>query len=248
MGARNGARWTAGTAGMAATRGVGGAGTMQGQGFGYDTGSDDASRGSRRPRSPSRRPRKPRDSGPEGPHSDGRCGSRRRCLSSVGVGGRGSAFACNLRLGLLWGVIDVDDGCLVGLHDSRGYPRCAMVTRGEWLRRYAQTLDMRRPVAGPGGPLHGSPTAPGDGRLPGGGRGRCCLSASEVPDQSAADGPPLLAITLPDWGVPPGPPVPIPWAKWDGQHGEALDTDVPDDCASDGGVTGTELWHFRHGG
>ena len=37
------------------------------------------------------------------------------------------------------------------------------------------------------------------------------------------DGPPLLAITLPDWGVPPGPPVPIPWAKWDGRHGEILD-------------------------
>ena len=53
-------------------------------------------------------------------------------------------------------------------------------------------------------------------------------------------GPPLLAITLPDWGVPPGPPVPIPWAKWDGQHGEVLDADVPDDCASDGGFTGTE--------
>ena len=57
---------------------------------------------------------------------------------------------------------------------------------------------------------------------------------------SAAGGPPLLAITLPDWGVPPGPPVPIPWAKWEGRHGEVLDTDVPDDCASDGGVTGTE--------
>ena len=49
-----------------------------------------------------------------------------------------------------------------------------------------------------------------------------------------------MAITLPDWGVPPGPPVPIPWAKWEGRHGEVLDTDVPSDCASDGGVTGTE--------
>ena len=108
----------------------GGRGWYQGQGSGYDTGSDDASKGSRRPRSPSRRPRRPRDSGPEEPHSDGRGGSRRRRLSSVGVGGRGSAFACNLRLGLLGGVTDVDGGCLVGLHDSRGYPRCAMVMRG----------------------------------------------------------------------------------------------------------------------
>ena len=65
-------------------------------------------------------------------------------------------------------------------------------------------------------------------------------AVGDGPDLSAADGPPLLAITLPDWGVPPGPPVPIPWAKWEGQHGEVLDTDVPDDCASDGGVTGTE--------
>ena len=81
----------------------GGRGWYQDQGFGYDTGSDDASRGSRRPRSPSRRPRRPRDSGPDEPRSDGRGGSRRRCLSSVGVGGRGSAFACNLRLGLLGG-------------------------------------------------------------------------------------------------------------------------------------------------
>ena len=66
------------------------------------------------------------------------------------------------------------------------------------------------------------------------------LSSSGTADQSVAGGPPLLAITLPDWGVPPGPPVPIPWAKWEGRHGEVLDTDVPDDCASDGGITGTE--------
>ena len=218
----------------------GGRGWYQDQGYGYDTCSDNASRSSRRPCSPSRRPRRPLDSGPDDPRSDGRGGSRRRCLSSVGVGGRGSAFACDLRLGLLGGVIDVDNGCLVGLHDSRGYPRCAMVTRGEWLRRYELTLDAGGPVAGPGGPPHGYPATPVDSRFPGGGRGRCGPSPSGAPGLSAADGPPLLAITLPDWGVPPGPPVPIPWAKWEGQHGEVLDTDVPDDCASDGGVTGTE--------
>ena len=118
----------------------GGRGWYQEQAYGYDTGSDDASRSSRRPRSPSRRPRRPRDSGPDDPRSDGCGGSRRRCLSSIGVGGGGSAFACDLRLGLLGGVIDVDDGCLVGLLDSRGFPRAAMVTRGEWLRRY-ETAD-----------------------------------------------------------------------------------------------------------
>ena len=191
----------------------GGRGWYQGQGNGYDTGSDDASRGSRRLRSPSRRPRRPRDSGPEGPRSDGRGGSRRRCLSSARTGGGGSAFACNLRLALLGGVINVDDECLVGLHDSRGYPRCGIITRGGWLRRFEQTLDMRGPVAGPGGPLHGSPSAPGDGRLAGGSREHCGLSPSGAPDQSVTGGPPLLAITMPDWGVTPGPPVPIPWAN-----------------------------------
>lgn len=79
----------------------GGRGWYQGRGSDYDTGSDDASRGSRRPRSPSRRPRRPRDSGPEEPRSDGRGGSRRRCLSSAGAGGGGSVFACILRLCLL---------------------------------------------------------------------------------------------------------------------------------------------------
>ena len=74
--------------------------------------------------------------------------------------------------------------------------------------------------------------------MAGGGCEHYGLSSSGTTDQSVAGGPPLLAITLPDWGVPPGPPVPIPWANWDGRHGEVLDTDVPDDCASDGGVTG----------
>ena len=128
----------------------GGRGWYQEQAYGYDTGSDDASRGSRRPRSPSGRPRRPSDSGPDDSRSDGRGGSRRRRLSSVGVGGGSSAFACDLRLGFLGGVTDVDDGCLVGLHDSRGFPRSAMVTRGEWLRRYQLTTDEGGPVADTG--------------------------------------------------------------------------------------------------
>ena len=81
----------------------GGRGWWQDRAYGYDTGSDDASRSSRRPRSPSGRPRRPRDSGPDDTRSDGRGGARRRRLSSVGMGGGGSAFACDLRLGLLGG-------------------------------------------------------------------------------------------------------------------------------------------------
>ena len=50
----------------------------------------------------------------------------------------------------------------------------------------------------------------------------------------------MLAITLPDWGDPPEPPAPVPWAKWGGGHGDVLDTDVPSDCDSDGAVTHTE--------
>ena len=120
----------------------GGEGWHQGRESDYDTGSDGGSRGSRRPRSPSRRPRRPREWGPDERRSDGRGGSRRRCLSSVERGGGGSAFARFFRLGLLGEVIDVEDGCLVRLHDSRGYPGCGVVTRGEWLRRYTQMLDI----------------------------------------------------------------------------------------------------------
>ena len=212
----------------------GGRGWHQEQAYGYDTGFDDASRGSRRPRSPSGRPRRPRDSGPDGSHSDGRGGSRRRRLSSFDVGGGSSAFACDLRLGLRGGVIDVDDGFLVGLHDSRGFPRSAMVTLGEWFRRYQLTADEGGPVADTGAPPRGLLAPLVDGRPSDG------LLPSGPPVLPAAGGSPLLAITLPDWGVPPGPPIPIPWAKWEGRHGEVLDTDVPSDCASDGGVTGTE--------
>ena len=73
--------------------------------------------------------------------------------------------------------------------------------------------------------------------------GACGLLALPFPSASerlTPTAPPLLAITLPDWGVPPGSSIPIPWAIWRGQHGEVLDTDVPDDCTSGGGVTETE--------
>ena len=136
-----------------------------------------------------------------------------------------------------------------------GFMILAAIRVVRWLRGVSGfAVTSKRLIRGDLSPAPGAlSTGPplllhGDGRLPGEGRGRCGLSPSGVPDLSAADGPPLLAITLPDWGVPPGPPVPIPWAKWGGQHGEALDTDVPDDCASDGGVTGIELCHFRHRG
>ena len=95
-----------------------------------------------------------------------------------------------------------------------------MVTRDEWLRRCQLTADEGGPVSDTGVSSRGLLAAPvgvwlsGGSLLPG------------APDQSAAGGPPLLAITLPDWGVPPGPPVPIPWDKWEGRHGEVLDTDV----------------------
>ena len=62
-------------------------------------------------------------------------------LLGCAVGRGGSAFACNLRLGFLGGVIDVDDGRLIRLHDSRGDPRSAMATRDEWFRRYQLTAD-----------------------------------------------------------------------------------------------------------
>ena len=65
-------------------------------------------------------------------------------------------------------------------------------------------------------------------------------SSPAVPGRATPADPLLLAITLPDWGVVPGHAIPIPWAKWRGRHGEVLDTDAPDDCTSDGGVTETE--------
>ena len=78
-----------------------------------------------------------------------------------------------------------------------------------------------------------------------GGRVRevCELPSLPFPPASerlAPTAPPLLAITLPDRGAPPGSSIPIPWAKWRGQHGEVLGTGVPDDCTSGGGVTETE--------
>ena len=99
---------------------------------------------------------------------------------------------------------------------------------------------MRGPGAGPGAPPCGVSSAPEASRSAGGDCEYFGFSSPEMTERSVIDGPPLLAITLPDWGVPPGSPVPIPWAKWRGRHGEVLDTDVPDDCPSDGGVMGIE--------
>ena len=200
----------------------------------YDTGSDDAGRSSRRPRSPSGRPRRPRDSGPDDTRSDGRGAARRRRLSSDATGGGGSAFACDLWLGFLGAVIDVDDGCLVRLHDSSGNPRSAMVTSDEWLRRYQLAADGGGTGFGTGVSPRVHLAIPADARRLGG------ASPPDPPDRSAAGGTPLLAITLPDWGDLPEPHAPVPWAKWEGGHGVVLDTDVPSGCDSDGAVTHTE--------
>ena len=137
---------------------------------------------------------------------------------------------------MLGDVTDVDDGCLVRLCDSRGYPGCGLVTRDEWLRRYTETVDMRRPGFGPVATPPGSHSAEGNGGHPGKTYGSPALPTPRAPGLLAPGVPPLLALTLPDWGVPPKSSVPIPWAKWQGQHGEVLDTDVPDDCTSDGGA------------
>ena len=88
-----------------------------------------------------------------------------------------------------------------------------MVTRDEWLRRYQLTADGEGAVSDVGISACGLPIAPVGDRHTGG------TLLPDPPDQSAAGEPPLLAITLPDWGVPPGPPVPIPWAKWEAGTG-----------------------------
>ena len=187
-----------------------------------------------RPRPSSGQPRKPGDSGPDDTRTDGCGGSRRRRLSSAGVSGGSSAFACDLRLGLFGEVIDVDDGRLVRLHDSRGNPRSATVARDEWLRHYQLGTSEEDALPCDGVSAYEPPVAPVGDRRTGG------TLLLGPPDRSVTGGSPLLAITLPDWGVPPGPPVPIPWAKWEGRHGEVLDTDVPNDCDSDGAVTHTD--------
>ena len=134
----------------------------------------------------------------------------------------------------------MDDGCLVRLHDSRGYPGCGLVTQDEWLRRYTQTVDMRRPGIKPVVALSGASSAVGAGERVGKACELPALSFPVVSGRSTPVDPPLLATTMPDWGVPPGSSIPIPWAKCRGRHGEVLDTDVPDDCTSDGGLTETE--------
>ena len=75
----------------------------------------------------------------------------------------GSAFAHCFGLGLFGEVVDVDDGRLVRLCDSRGYAGCGLVTRDEWLRRYTETVDMRRPGFGPVATPPGSRSAEGSG-------------------------------------------------------------------------------------
>ena len=109
-----------------------------------------------------------------------------------------------------------------------------MVTREEWLRRYQLGAGEEEAFPCDGVSACEPPVAPVDDRRTDG------TLLPDPPDQSDAGGPPLLAITLPDWGVPPGPPLPIPWAKWEGGRGEVLDTDVPSDCDSDGVVTHTD--------
>ena len=174
------------------------------RGDGYDTGSDDGYGRSGRLRS--RRPRRSCDWSSGGSRSDGRGGPCRRRLSITGGRGGGSAFARFFRLGLLREVIDVDDGRLVRLRDSRGYPGCGLVTRDEWLRRYTQTVDVRGPGTRPVVALPGACSAEGGGERVGEACGLPALPFPPAPERLTPTAPPLLAITLPDWGVPRGPP------------------------------------------
>ena len=169
-----------------------------------------------------------------GSRSDGRCDRRRRLSTAREGGGGGSAFTRCFGLGLLGEVIDVDDGRLARLCDSRGNPGCGLVTRAEWLQRYTGTVDMRRSGTGPMVMPPGNHSFENNGEHAGGTCGPPTSPPLRTPRPLAAGVPPLPALTPPDWGVPPGSPVPIPWAKWQGQHREVLETDVPDDCTSDG--------------
>ena len=126
------------------------------------------------------------------------------------------------------------EGCLARLHDSRGNPRSATVTSDEWLRRYQLAADEEGTAFDTGVSPRVPLAIPADARRPGG------ASPPDPPDWSAAGKAPLLAITLPEWGDLPEPPAPDPWAKWEGGHGDVLDTDVPSGCDSDGEVTHTE--------
>ena len=130
----------------------------------YNAGYDDGYGRRYRPRS--RRPRRSRG-----------------WSSSSGEGGGGFAFARCFGLGLAGEVIDVDDGRLVRLCDSRGYPGCGLVTQDEWLRRYTQTVDMRRPGSGPVAALPGAYSAgKGDGRA-GGARRLLALPSPPAPER-----------------------------------------------------------------
>ena len=209
------------------------------RGDSYDTRYSDRYGRGYRPRS--RHPRRTREWSSSESRSDGR-GDRRRRLSAAREGDGGSAFARCFGLGLLGEVIDVDDGRLVRLCDSRGYPACGLVTRDEWLRRYTGTVDMRRPGSGHLATPPGSRSAEGSGGHAGKTCGSPALPSPRAPGHLAPGVPLLLALTLPDWGVPPGSSVPIPWSKWQGQHGEVLDNDVPDDCTSDGGASESESY------
>ena len=217
MTAGSGARDTDGGDGTSGTRDDRGDRRPRGErsgrrerGDGYDTGYSDEYERGYRPRS--RHPRGTREWSSSESRSHGR-GDPRRRLSTAREGGGGSAFTRCFGLGLLAEVIHVDDGRLVRLCDSRGNPGCGLVPRDEWLRRYTETVDMRRPGFGPMATPPGSHSAEGSDGHAGETCGSPAFPSPRTPGPLAPGVPPVPALTVPDWGVPPRSSVPIPWAK-----------------------------------
>ena len=111
-------------------------------------GSDRSRERRKRSRHTRRRPRRNRRKDSSDSRSSGRS-SERRGLSEPPVALFGSAFRTRLGSALRGRIIDVEEGPLVPLTDSRGRQGCGLVTAAEWLRRYADSDHGAGEGAGP---------------------------------------------------------------------------------------------------